>query len=196
MKKSKTPISLTHLQKTVLLIFGLPNSGKTTLCESITDRLVPGQFIYFNADKVRSTLSKDLKFSIDDRREQARRMGCMASLALDGSAAQLAIVDFVNPNIDTWTAFRENLGKPVGKPKKTDVNRVPTSVMEDNSFPCFSVFMNTIKNEDCVFADTAEIFACGERPVDLTFEWIADEVAFDKAALQVLSSLLDLQTKP
>ena len=190
--KSKTIYDLVGLPKTVLLVFGLPNSGKTTLCEAITERLLPGQFIYFNADKVRSTLSKDLKFSIEDRQEQARRMGCMASLALDGSDANLAIVDFVNPNLDTWMAFRENLSRPVGKPKKTDVNRVPPAVMEDNSYPCFSVFMNTIKNEDCVFADTAEIFARGNRPVDLTFEWIAEEDGFSKAAFLVIDKLLNL----
>jgi GTPase SAR1 family protein len=176
-------------EKKVLLVFGLPNSGKTTLCEKIIEQLVPGEYVYFNADKVRSTLSKDLKFSTEDRMEQARRMGCMASLVLDGSAAKLAIIDFVNPNIDTWSVFRDNLNRPVGKPKKTDINRTPGSALEDSAFPCFSVFMNTIENADCVFADTAEIFARGDRPVDLTFQWLEGEEDFKAAANEVVSRL-------
>ena len=188
--KSTYTFDLAGMPKTVLLVFGLPNSGKTTLCEAIIKHLKPGQYVYFNADKVRSTLSKDLKFSIDDRREQARRMGCMASLSLDGSSASVAIVDFINPNVDTWTAFQANLNRPVGKPRETDVNRTPTVALEDSSFPCFSVFMNTITNEECVYANTAELFKRGERPVDLTFTRIDNEDGFDQAARDTIQGMI------
>lgn len=182
-------IDLSNVNKTILLVFGMPGSGKTTLCETITSMVMPGQYIYFNADKVRSTLSKDLGFSMESRQEQARRMGCMASLALDGSDARIAIVDFVNPNVDTWTAFRENLHRPVGKPKKTDVNRFPVAAAEDSEFPCFSVFMNTIKKEDCEYADTAAIFNSGNRPVDVTLQWMDSEREFKAAAYEILQTI-------
>lgn len=182
--KQKT--SLSNLPKTILLVFGLPNSGKTTLCEALSYRLPSDQFVYLNADKVRSTLSKDLGFTADDRKEQARRMGCMASLVLDGSSARVVIVDFVNPNVDTWTAFKENLNRPVGKPRLSDVNRTPPAALEDARFPCFSVFMNTIKNEDCIYADTAALFARGERPVDLEFTQWTDAGEMAEATIQAL----------
>lgn len=188
----KTKYTLSHLDKTILLVFGLPNSGKTTLCEAISRKLLHPEFVYLNADKVRSTLSKDLGFSADDRKEQARRMGCMASLVLDGSAARLVMVDFVNPNIDTWTAFRENLNRPVGKQRVSDVNRTPPAALEDTSYPCFSVFMNTINNEDCIYADTASLFARGERPVDLEFTKWED---VDLMAAQTIEALLEKQRK-
>lgn len=188
--KSKSYYTVGHLNKTILLVFGLPNSGKTTLCEAIAKQLLVPEFVYLNADKVRSTLSKDLGFSADDRKEQARRMGCMASLVLDGSDAKVVMVDFVNPNFDTWTAFRENLNRPVGKPRVTDINRTPPSALEDTTFPCFSVFMNTLRNEDCIYADTASLFARGERPVDLEFtEW----TDVDKMAARTIEALLNKQ---
>jgi len=179
-----------NLPKTILLIFGLPGSGKTTLSEKIQKLLPPETSIYFNADKVRSTLSKDLGFSIDDRIEQARRMACMASLALDGSSARVCIVDFVNPNIDTWTAFRTNLNRPTGRPRVSDINRVPAVVSSETTFPLFSVFMNTIQKDGCRFADTAELFDRNERPVDLSFNDFLLDPEMDKAADRVVADMM------
>lgn len=181
--------SIYHPTKQILLIFGLPGSGKTTLSEKIVSLFKnPADVIYFNADKVRSTLSRDLGFSMDDRIEQARRMACMASLALDASVARVCIVDFVNPNVDTWTAFRENLNAPVGRPKVTDINRVPSvAAAEASVFPLFSVFMNTIGKNDCRFADTAELFARGERPVDMTIDRFLNDRDMEETARAVLN---------
>jgi len=186
-------ISLLDMPKTILLVFGLPGSGKTTLSEKIQSLLPPEQCVYFNADKVRSTLSKDLGFSVDARVEQARRMACMASLALDGSSARVCIVDFVNPNLDTWTAFSSNMNRPVGKSRVSDVNRVPSVVYNEAVFPLFSVFMNTIRKEDCRFADTAELFDRNERPVDMSYDKFLTDEEMDLAASDVLKMMLGKQ---
>jgi adenylylsulfate kinase len=84
----------------ILLIFGLPGSGKTTLAKEIARRT---DAIHLNADEVRADLNSDLGFSIEDRMEQARRMGALARL-LD-KQGKLVIADFVNPTLATRKMF-------------------------------------------------------------------------------------------
>ena len=83
-----------------ILIMGLPGSGKTYLASRLAKRL---KGIHLNADRVRETLSKDLGFSIQDRIEQARRMGAMAELIKENGV--LTIADFVCPTPETREAF-------------------------------------------------------------------------------------------
>jgi len=56
-----------------ILIMGLPGAGKNHSCPP------PGANArkpwHFNADEIRANVNKDLGFSIEDRIEQARRMG-------------------------------------------------------------------------------------------------------------------------
>ena len=57
---------------TKILIMGLPGAGKTTLAQHLAP---PLNAVHFNADAVRANINKDLGFSLEDRIEQARRMG-------------------------------------------------------------------------------------------------------------------------
>jgi adenylylsulfate kinase len=84
----------------ILVIFGLPGAGKTTLAKEIVDR---SDAIHLNADVVRADLSSDLDFSIESRLEQARRLGAIARILDD--QGKLVVVDFVNPTEDTRKAF-------------------------------------------------------------------------------------------
>jgi DNA polymerase III delta prime subunit len=152
----KTRDSVSAARKTIILIYGLPGSGKTTLAKALYESL-GNKAIWFNADKVRSTLSADLGFSEDARLEQARRMGCLASLGLEGSNAQYAIVDFVNPTIQTFSTFMKNTKRPKGN-QLDDSHRVPDTFMNGAEFPVFSIFMNTLAKKDSRFADTAALF--------------------------------------
>jgi energy-coupling factor transporter ATP-binding protein EcfA2 len=84
----------------IVLVLGLPGSGKTTLCKAIAE-VTP--VIHLNADDVRSELSSDLGFTLVDRLEQARRMGAMARLL--SRQGHVVLVDFVCPTEETRHAF-------------------------------------------------------------------------------------------
>ena len=56
-----------------ILIMGLPGAGKSTLARALALRL---NAVHFDADEIRQNINKDLGFSVADRLEQARRMGC------------------------------------------------------------------------------------------------------------------------
>jgi cytidyltransferase-like protein len=87
----------------IIQIIGLPGTGKTALAAMLASRI---NAIHFNADDVRSDLSKDLGFSAEDRIEQARRLGALARLT--SKQGYITVVDFVCPTDETRTAF----GKP------------------------------------------------------------------------------------
>lgn len=88
----------------IIQIIGLPGSGKTELAKALKERI---NAIHLNADEVRATVNSDLGFTVEDRAEQARRMGEMARLIAKQGVAPV-VVDFVCPTEETRFAF----GKP------------------------------------------------------------------------------------
>ncbi len=83
-----------NFPRTVVLLIGLPGSGKTTLAKRLQEYMgCP----WFNADKVRATLSEDLDFSEKSRLLQARRMAQICALTLEYETSNLVIADFVCP---------------------------------------------------------------------------------------------------
>jgi len=84
----------------IIQIIGQAGSGKTTLAVELADRV---NGIHINADKVRADLNKDLGFAIEDRIENARRLGALARL-LD-EQGHIVIVDFICPTKETREAF-------------------------------------------------------------------------------------------
>ncbi len=85
-----------------ILIMGLPGSGKTTLAKVLKNKL---NAVHFNADEVRQNINKDLGFSVEDRIEQARRMGWLCDQVC--MAGGYAVADFVCPTTETRAAFGE-----------------------------------------------------------------------------------------
>ena len=84
----------------IIQIIGQAGSGKTALAIELADRI---NGIHINADKVRADLNQDLSFTIEDRIENARRLGALARL-LD-EQGQVVVVDFICPTKETRDAF-------------------------------------------------------------------------------------------
>ncbi|MDX9689761.1 MAG: adenylyl-sulfate kinase [Alphaproteobacteria bacterium] len=83
-----------------ILIMGLPGSGKTTLANIVAKNL---QAVHFNADEVRHEINSHLSFSVEDRIEQARRMGWLCDKVVE--AGHFVVADFVCPIEETRKAF-------------------------------------------------------------------------------------------
>jgi adenylylsulfate kinase len=79
---------------------GLPGAGKTTLAKELAKLLGA---VWYNADEIRKEINKDLKFSVEDRLEQARRMSLLCDIAV--RSGNYAIADFICPTQDTRKAF-------------------------------------------------------------------------------------------
>jgi adenylylsulfate kinase len=79
----------------LILIMGLPGSGKTTCAQSMYTQLTTDHALtveWFNADKIREQFN-DWDFSVQGRLRQASRMRSLA----DQSVADLVLVDMVAP---------------------------------------------------------------------------------------------------
>ena len=83
-----------------VLVMGLPGAGKTTLTNALAPLL---NAVVFNADAVRTNISRDLGFSHNDRVEHARRMGWMCDRVAEAGGSVIA--DFICPTPDTRAAF-------------------------------------------------------------------------------------------
>lgn len=84
-------------QPCVLWFTGLSGAGKSTIAGALESRLVKlGYHTYLlDGDNVRHGLCKDLGFSIEDRRENIRRIGEVATLMADSGLIVLSA--FISP---------------------------------------------------------------------------------------------------
>jgi cytidyltransferase-like protein len=83
-----------------ILVMGLPGSGKTTFTRALAPML---NAVVFNNDAVRANINRDLGFSMEDRVEQARRMGWLCDRVVESGG--VAIADFICPTPATREAF-------------------------------------------------------------------------------------------
>ena len=89
--------------KRKILVMGLPGAGKTTLARALAPKL---NAVLFNNDQLRANVNRDLGFSLEDRIEQARRMGWLCDRVVE--AGGTAIGDFICPTPETRAAFGED----------------------------------------------------------------------------------------
>lgn len=94
----------------VLWLFGMSGSGKSTLANALERRLhEAGQFTQIlDGDNVRTGLNQDLGFSVEDRRENLRRIAEVAKLFKE--AGVITIVSFITPLEEARQAAREIIG--------------------------------------------------------------------------------------
>ncbi len=95
--------------KTVWLT-GLPRSGKTTIAYTLERKLFEeGKFaVVLDGENLRATVSADLGFSADDRRENVRRAAATAKLLND--AGIIAIVASVSPYTEDRAMAKSVIG--------------------------------------------------------------------------------------
>jgi cytidyltransferase-like protein len=89
--------------KRKILVMGLPGAGKTTLARTLAPKL---NAVLFNNDQLRANVNRDLGFSLEDRIEQARRMGWLCDRVVE--AGGTAIGDFICPTPETRAAFGDD----------------------------------------------------------------------------------------
>lgn len=145
-----------------ILVCGLNNSGKTTLSTELAKQL---NGVHLNANYIRKHLSIDLSFSLEDRIENARRMGVLADIV--ANSGHYVIADFICPVEQAREAF----------------NAYDGSV--------FIVWMNTVKPKDNEYKDTAIIFT---PPRNYDFE-VTEFYNVEKMALDIIRELHYLSVK-
>lgn len=81
----------------VIWFTGLPCSGKSTLANALEIKLfnLGYQTYLLDGDNLRSGINKDLDFSIEDRKENLRRVAEIAKILID--AGILVIASFISP---------------------------------------------------------------------------------------------------
>ena len=84
--------ALMRQEPLVLWLTGLSGAGKTTLANSLAQRLFDdGHFVYvLDGDNLRHGLNRDLGFDEGDRHENVRRMADVAGLMYDAGLVTLA----------------------------------------------------------------------------------------------------------
>lgn len=98
-------------QKGVVIWFtGLSGAGKSTIASCLEERLNNlGKLTYMlDGDNLRHGLNKDLNFTIEDRKENIRRVSEVAKLFLDSGIITLA--SFISPLRDDRSFARKIIG--------------------------------------------------------------------------------------
>ena len=94
----------------VLWFTGLSGSGKSTIAQGLEKRLFDEG--YFNqvldGDNTRTGINKNLGFSLEDRKENIRRISEVSKLFLE--AGVICLNSFVSPTIDIRSLAKEIIG--------------------------------------------------------------------------------------
>lgn len=95
----------------VVWLTGLSGSGKTTLAGFLRNSLMKSGFvsIILDGDEVRSTINKDLGYTIEERQENIRRMAEVAKLLIRSGIPVIA--SFISPT----KAIRETAANIIGR---------------------------------------------------------------------------------
>ena len=95
----------------VLWFTGLSGSGKSTIAEGLERKLyAEGYFVkVLDGDNIRSGINKNLGFSLEDRKENIRRIAEVAKLFLDSGV--IVLCSFVSPTRDIRALAKSIIGE-------------------------------------------------------------------------------------
>ncbi len=98
------------MKPAVIWLTGIPASGKTTLALRLKNyyKQMGWPADILDGDEIRKTLSKDLGFSPEDRKEHNRRLIVVAKILLKNRIT--TIVPLISPYIETREFARKELG--------------------------------------------------------------------------------------
>lgn len=94
----------------VVWLTGLSGSGKSTIAQALENQLHEAGFFtkLLDGDNIRTGLNNNLGFSVEDRRENIRRIAEAAKLFLDGGV--ITLCSFVSPTREIRHLAREIIG--------------------------------------------------------------------------------------
>ncbi len=95
----------------VIWLTGLSGSGKSTIAEAV-EQALHAQGIFtklLDGDNIRSGINSNLGFSVEDRRENIRRIAEVAKLFMEGGAVTLC--SFVSPTKEIRALAKEIVGE-------------------------------------------------------------------------------------
>jgi len=95
----------------VIWFTGLSGSGKSTIAAGLEKELYGKGYIVkvLDGDNIRSGINKNLGFSLEDRKENIRRIAEVAKLFLDSGI--IVICSFVSPTIEIRTLAKNIVGE-------------------------------------------------------------------------------------
>ena len=101
---------LLNQKGSVLWFTGLSGSGKSTIAEGLERELFnKGYFVkVLDGDNVRSGINKNLGFSLEDRRENIRRIAEVAKLFVDSGV--IVLCSFVSPTREIRNVAKNIIG--------------------------------------------------------------------------------------
>ncbi len=95
----------------VLWLTGLSGSGKSTIAQALERKLYNEGFFpqVLDGDNIRVGINKNLSFSIEDRRENIRRIAEVAKLYLNTGV--ITLNSFISPTIEIRNFAKEIIGE-------------------------------------------------------------------------------------
>ncbi len=96
----------------VLWLTGLSGSGKSTIAQHLERRLYNEGFFaqVLDGDNIRSGINNNLGFSVEDRRENIRRIAEVAKLYVQSGI--ITINSFISPTLTIRQMARDIIGEP------------------------------------------------------------------------------------
>lgn len=126
------------VENEAIWLTGLPGSGKTTIANMLGEyfKSINKKFYILDGDNIRTTISKDLGFSLSDRIESNRRVAHIAKILLESGVTP--IVSTISPTEELRSMAKEIIGNEnikliyLSTPLEVCIERDPKGLFKSN----------------------------------------------------------------
>ena len=160
---------------------GLSGAGKTTLSKSLTEEfLCEGKnVVVLDGDELRSTISKDLGFTEEDRTEQNRRAANIARLLNEQGIPVMAAL--ISPTHEIQTMIKQIIG----------INRcflihVDCSIEGCKQRDVKQLYTNSIKQNEGNFTGIHQPY---ESPINPWLRINTEHLSFEQCKIELLKAI-------